>query len=144
MTTPLLPDFILKLFQDEVKKIALVFIKKLCDIFDLDVEDAKKKLGDAMDIEFVFTDNPHLKIVKKQKEIDPSERCIAKVYNKDRLGIRQCTRRRKDEECRLCKKHMNMLQERKLKYGTIEDEEIKEPLEVLKKKVIKLKKYTIY
>jgi hypothetical protein len=112
MTTPIIPEFILKLFQTEVSKIVDKEIEKLCKIYDIDFEEAKKKLGNT---EIKMTTDPGFKIVRNQKKIPPKqERCIARMFHG--LEIKQCTRAKCNKKG-FCGLHINT----QLRYGTIND-----------------------
>lgn len=120
MTTPLIPDFVLSLFQNEIIRINSDLLKKTCDIYNIDFEDAKNKLKKELHITFQIKQNEKIAIVKKQKIVEPAERCIARVFRKKDIEVLQCTRRKKD--CDFCKRHETMFNEKRLKYGTIHEE----------------------
>jgi hypothetical protein len=137
MTTPLVPDFILQLFQDEVHKINSVVVQKMCTIYKIDYEDAVAKLADEAAIKLTLSNNQKIKLVKKQKEADPKHRCQARVFRKKDLEVLQCTRKTPAEGACFCKRHQKMHDEGRLKYGTINDvkpDEISTPALVKKKK----------
>jgi hypothetical protein len=138
MTTPIVPDFILELFKNEIKKINLGLLEEMCKTYNIDIEEAKTKLKDSLNINFDLNKNEKIKIVNKQKELPSEERCIARLFRKKDMEVFQCSRRKK--ECDFCKKHEKMYDEDRLKYGTINDD-IPEALS--EKKLIKIKKKTI-
>ena len=138
MTTPIVPDFILELFKNEIKKINLGLLEEMCKTYSIDIEEAKTKLKDSLNINFDLNKNEKIKIVNKQKELPSEERCIARLFRKKDMEVFQCSRRKK--ECDFCKKHEKMYDEDRLKYGTINDD-IPEALS--EKKLIKIKKKTI-
>jgi len=138
MTTPIVPDFILELFKNEIKKINLDLLEEICKTYDINIEDAKNKLKDSLNINFELNKNEKIKIVNKQKELPTVERCVARLFRKKELEIVQCSRRKKN--CEFCKKHEKMYDEDRLKYGTINDDV---PEELSEKKLIKIKKKTI-
>jgi len=140
MTTPLIPDFILKLFQDEIRKVTSLMLEKFCQVFEIDLDEAKARLKNELNIELELTANPYIKIIKKQKQLEPSERCIANVFHKERLELCQCSRRKLFDDSKMCKRHHRMWADDRLQHGTIEDEKEGD----VKKKVLKLKKYVIY
>lgn len=137
MTTPCVPDFILNLFQNEIRKINLQMLEKFCKVFNVDIEDAKIKLKDQLNIVFEPVKNEIVTIVKKQKEIDPDKRCNARVLRKYEMG--QCSRK-KIEDCIFCKKHQKMNDAGKLKYSTIDSPVPKD----IKDKLENRKKYNVY
>lgn len=115
MTTPILPEFILKLFQNEVNGIVQKEIQKVCDLYKLDYDEVIKKLGH---VEINTTDTPGFRIMKKRETFAPKdERCIARMLHD--LEIKQCSKHKKDSE--FCGRHFNMHKNNKLKYGTIND-----------------------
>lgn len=136
MTTPCIPDFILLLFQNEIKKINLIFLENICKEYNIDFNEAKNKFKD---INFELTNIEQIKIVKKQKEHPSEIRCIARVYKQKDLEVIQCTRR-KGIDCNFCKRHNDMYLEKRLKYGTINDEI---PIEISSSILSKKKKYSI-
>lgn len=116
MTTPIIPEFVLKLFQDEVNKIVQCEIKRLCEIYKIDYEDAKDKLGL---VELKTTPHPGFRLLKKNKKItDKDQRCMARMLHD--LEVRQCSRQR-GEECDLCGIHAKMKSKGRLKYGLMSD-----------------------
>jgi DUF438 domain-containing protein len=136
MTTPILPEFVLHLFQHEVTKIVNAEVKKVCELYELNYEEVIGKLGQ---VELETTDHPGFRIMKKNEKIAPKDvRCIARMLHD--LEVKQCTRKH-CEGSNLCKRHHNMRKDNRLKYGTINDpipDELRS--EVLNEK----KKNTIY
>lgn len=115
MTTPIIPDFILSLFQNEVNKIVQSEIKRLCEMYSLNFEEVKGKMGL---VELNTTEFPEIRIMKKSEKIAPKdERCIARMLHE--LEVKQCSRKQKEDG--LCGKHFALKANNKLKYGTIKD-----------------------
>lgn len=116
MTTPILPEFILKLFQNEVNNIVQTEIKKVCELYQLNFDEVIQKLGH---IEIKTTEHPGFQIIKKKKNIVSKEkRCLARLLCD--LEIKQCSKP-KIEDCDFCGLHMRLNEENKLKYGKIND-----------------------
>jgi hypothetical protein len=138
MTAPVVPDFILNLFKNEIKKINLTIIENLCKIYNIDIDEAKLKLQDSLNINFELNKNEKLHFTTKQKELPTEDRCIARLFIKKDIEITQCSRRKKD--CDFCKKHKKMNIEGRLKYGTINEEK---PSEISDTKLNKIKKKSI-
>lgn len=138
MTAPVVPDFILNLFKNEIKKINLTIIENLCKIYNIDIDEAKLKLQDSLNINFELNKNEKLHFTTKQKELPTEDRCIARLFIKKNIEITQCSRRKKD--CDFCKKHKKMNIEGRLKYGTINEEK---PSEISDTKLNKIKKKSI-
>jgi len=138
MTTPIIPDFILDLFKDEIKKINLVLLEEMCKIYNIDIDDAKLKLQDSLNINFKLKNNEKIKILKKRKDTPSEERCIARLFRKSELIILQCNCKKKEGD--FCKRHLKMENERRLKYGTINDEI---PEELSDENLKKIKKKSI-
>lgn len=110
MTTPIIPDFILKLFQGEVDKIVQKEIQKVCELYHLNYEEVKTKLGH---VELKTTETNGFRIMKKNETFAPSEiRCMARMLHD--LEIKQCSKRRSVGA--YCKKHA-----KHNKYGNIND-----------------------
>lgn len=143
MTSPLVPEFIFEMFEREVTKINTVIVEKMCQIYDLDVTEAKERLSKELSINFniVHEDIEQIKIVKKhnnkaksnkandgegsskdvEEENDINEQCEARVFVSTDLVVKQCSRS-KMAESNLCKLHQRLKDEGKLKYGTINEE----------------------
>lgn len=136
MTTPILPEFVLRLFQNEVTKIVHAEVKRVCELYELNYEEVIQKLGH---VELETTEHPGFRIMKKKEKVAPKEvRCIARMLHD--LEVKQCTRRH-CEDSNLCTRHHNMRANNRLKYGTMNDplpDELRP--EVLNEK----KKSTIY
>lgn len=139
MTTPLLPDVILDLFQDEVKKINKSYIAELCKIYNIDFEEACQKMEEAGNISFTLVDNQYVKLVKKHKPVEDNERCHARIYSQKDLIVAQCSRQKRDET-NFCRMHAKMRDEGRLKYGTIHD---KTPEEISDSKLKSKKKFKL-
>jgi hypothetical protein len=138
MTAPVVPDFVLNLFKNEIKKINLIIIENLCKIYKIDIDDAKLKLEDSLNMNFELNKNDKLQFTTKQKELPVEDRCIARLFYKKQLEVTQCSRRKKN--CEFCKKHDKMNIEGRLKYGTINEEK---PAEISETQLLKLKKKSI-
>lgn len=116
MTTPILPDFVLKLFQEEIDRIAKAEIKKVCEAYELDYAEVCEKIGR---VELEPTAHPGFRIMRKKEKVAPKDvRCNARMLHD--LEVKQCTRKRCDGH-KLCGKHLDMQTKNRLKYGTIDD-----------------------
>jgi hypothetical protein len=112
MTAPILPSFILELFTNEVQKIVHKEIAKVCELYDLNIDEVEAKLGR---VELHCTETPGFRIMKKRESIAPKEvRCIARMVHD--LDVKQCSKKRGSNSC-FCGKHNKS----NLKYGTIND-----------------------
>lgn len=140
MTTPVIPDFVMKLFQNEITKINLNLLNNFCKLFKVDVEEAKTKLKTELHVSLDFDKNEKIKFVKKHKEADPEVRCCARVFRKKELEVGQCPRRRADGCGEFCKRHKTMFDEGRLKYGMVTEEK---PEEISSPKLSKKKKVTL-
>ena len=135
MTTPIIPDFILKLFQNEINTINNNLLNNFCKLFKIDLEDAKNKLKNELNISLEIDKNEKIKIVKKHKDAPQEERCCARVYRQKDLEVGQCPRKHANDCGDFCKRHKKMHDEGRLKYGTINQTIPKEiSPEVLNKK----------
>lgn len=116
MTTPILPEFVLKLFQDEVNKIVQKQVKRLCVEYEIDYDEALQKLGT---LELKTTKHPGFRLLKKNEKItEKDQRCLARMLHD--LEVKQCSRQ-KGEGCELCGMHAKMKSKGRLKYGTVND-----------------------
>ena len=114
MTNPILPEFILQLFQDEIDKIVESKLKQVCELYELDFDEVAEKVGH---VRIDMTKTPGFKIIKKYEHIPTEDRCIARMFTESE--IIQCSKKHKDGE--LCARHSKMRLENTLKYGTIND-----------------------
>lgn len=112
MTAPIIPEFILQLFQNEVNEIVRKQVSKVCEMYKLDLDEVQNRLGL---IELECTETPGFRLMKKKESFaPPEERCTARMLHD--LEIKQCSKR-KFGDTHLCRKHGGM----NLKYGTIHD-----------------------
>ena len=66
MTTPIIPEFIVELFANEIYKINLRIVDIICSKYNLNVDDVKQTLEKDLNISFTInTDN--IKLIKKNK-----------------------------------------------------------------------------
>lgn len=140
MTTPVVPDFILTLFQNEINKIAGGILEKVCKLYKLDIDEVKKRLKDEMRIDVSISSNERIKVVKTQAVLPPEERCIARVFHRADLCLIQCSRRH-CPNAQFCKRHQKMIDIAPLPYGTVKEPVPKTVVNRLKKiKVTKVHK----
>jgi hypothetical protein len=149
MTCTIVPDFILKLFEREIAKVVERVVVKMCEEYDIDVNDAKTRLKDSMDInlDVVDEDIEQVKIVKKHNTStnktdisSNSNMCEARLYIASELCVRQCSRS-KFESGRFCKTHQKQFDANALKWGTIHDDK---PEEISTAKLKNKVKKTLY
>jgi hypothetical protein len=147
MTCAIVPDFILKMFEREIAKIVERVVVKMCDEYDIDIEDAKTKLKDSLDIDLqvVNADIEQVKIVKKNsasttKTEVGANTCEARLFIQSELVVRQCSRSKLDN-CRFCKTHQKQFDSNSLKWGTIHDDK---PDEISTAKLKQKMKKTLY
>ena len=148
MTSPIIPDFILKMFEKEVTKINLLIIEKICNHYELDIHDVKQQLSNDLNINFdIINDNiEQIKVVKKHNSkpdtdnIDKTSLCIARVFIQSDLKVIECSRHKVDGN-EFCKLHLKLHQSNTLKYGTIND---KKPDEISTAKLNRKNKRNIY
>lgn len=140
MTSIIIPDFIFKLFTQKILEINNMIINKMCEHYNLDIDEAHKFLEKEMKIKFkiIGEDIEQVKIVKKhkkkEKQNDTNESsnalastssssscyCDARVFLKNELIVKQCSRC-KLEGSSFCKIHHKLNQNGQLKYGTIHE-----------------------
>lgn len=120
MTTPLVPSFIAKLFEEEVKKIQVDVVYRICEMFALD----EHEVLESLDIRSVEFHNTQVKIVKKRETAYGSktdtDKCIARVYDVYQHEFHQCKKSR-ISGCKFCKLHRGLRQKNALKWDTIND-----------------------
>lgn len=120
MTTPFIPDFIVKLFEKEIYSININILHAICKRYSIDFDDAKETLKKDLNInlDVVKNDIYNLKISKKRtygKNTPQEKRCIGRVYHKQDNEYVQCIRK-KQGDCNTCKTHS-----KSCPYGTIDD-----------------------
>jgi hypothetical protein len=115
MTTPIIPEFVLKLFENEINKIVQGEIKRVCNHYALSYEDVTKKLGR---VSITSTETPGFRLMKKNEKFAPDEqRCCARMLHD--LEVKQCSRSKTQAD--MCTMHNNMRKNNRLRYGTIHD-----------------------
>jgi len=138
MTAVIIPESILRLFQNEILKINLNLLENICKIYEIDINEAKEKLKEIYNIHFELEDINSIKYSKKHKEVEKDIRCIARIYKQNEVCVSQCMKK-KINNCDFCKKHDRIFKSDKLQYGTIN-----EPIpEAIERKLIKKKKNTL-
>lgn len=121
MTTPIVPDLILGLFQNEINKINLDLLEKVCQIYKINYQEAVERLKNELKVNLVINKDERIKIVKTRPELNSNERCIARCFKRSDLDLVQCTLRHYPDK-NFCKRHQNMFDNGTLKFGTINDE----------------------
>lgn len=119
MTTPLVPSFLLKLFEAELHKVNSKIVDRICELYNLNKKEVHEKLGIMMFTEVDIKDDKKMKIVRitPHKEVPKDNRCIARYYNKDNKEVMQCKKLAK-MQC-FCMSHYNLSRQDYLRYGTI-------------------------
>jgi hypothetical protein len=145
MTSPIIPDFILKLFEQEVTKVNLSVVEVLCNHFSIDINEAKAVVEKNCGLRFnvIGESIEHIKIVKSTKPKKVSETkqdkacdsdvkqnianncCDARIFLANDLVVRQCSRS-KLVGSNFCKMHQQKVESGKLKYGTIHEDKPEE------------------
>lgn len=136
MTSISIPDFVFQMFIKKITEINLGVVKKLCEKYNINEEEAKTYLETELKMDFnvVSEEIEQIKVVKKHKKPDDIERkqndqssssssssfCDARVFVANELIVKQCSRS-KLEGCNFCKSHQKLYEEGKLKYGTIHE-----------------------
>jgi hypothetical protein len=121
MTTPIMPDFIADMFNEEIRRIQEDVVERICKDFGLDKAKVMEKLG--MDKPYVqfsgmrfkilrYYDTPYGSKVKKDK-------CIARIHNAADNTLHQCKKSQSCEE--FCKGHYDKKNTSGLNWGTIHD-----------------------
>lgn len=116
MTTPLIPDFIVSLYQNEVNAIVKRVLKQVVKKYQLPEDEV---LGLAFQkLQIIPETEEKIRIIKSKprKLLESNERCMARVKATDGT-YSQCKFRFKDAECKFCKRH----QTKPSKYGSIND-----------------------
>lgn len=121
MTASILPEFILKLLENEMMNATLEIVEYLCIEYSLPFEEVKSKLSKHMAITFNADTTKSFKVTKKNKrliKIHPDERCVANMFNVDHKCITQCTLKRVCAS-EYCTVHKRMVAMGRLRFGTI-------------------------
>jgi hypothetical protein len=121
MTTPLVPWFISELFKQEISKIQVDIVERLCRAYGLDKSEVLREL-DIPEIEFV--DNT-VRIIKRCDATYGSKtntkKCVARVYDKNERTLLQCKRSQKKGCGEYCKSHHDLVKQNKLTLGKVSD-----------------------
>ena len=121
MTTPLMPDFIADLFNEEIAKIREEIVDRICNDFGLDKIVVMKKLG--LDKPIVKFSGMHFKILKFYETPYGSKngkaKCIARIHNASENTLHQCKKSQKKEG--FCLTHYEKNKTTGLNWGTIHD-----------------------
>lgn len=121
MTTPLMPDFIADLFNEEIRRVQVKIVDRICDDFGLDKTKVMEKLGfnkgcvkfSGMRFKILkYYDTPYGSVNKKDK-------CIARIHNASENTLHQCKRSQSCGE--FCKTHFDKKNKTGLNWGTIHD-----------------------
>jgi hypothetical protein len=121
MTTPIIPEFIVELFANEIYKINIRMVDIICTKYNLNVDDVKQTLEKELKISLTIDPSKTIiKLIKKNKygsKTTKENRCQGRVYHKDDNEYVQCSRK-KFENTSCCKTHNC-----KQPYGNINDPE---------------------
>ena len=115
----MIPEFILTLFENEIKAIIKKTNLAISVEYNLNVEDLNKFVEDkvGLKLEIIPDEVENFQIKKtKNKVIEPEKRCIGRL-KKNGLFC-QCKFKFGENENKLCGKHSKCVV---LKYGTIND-----------------------
>jgi len=124
MTTPLIPDFVINMFENEIRGI----IKQVIDVgvehFGVDENEFKKRVEKkvGMKLTLVTEDTEIVRILKTKPRKLPADedRCLARVL---KCGMYdRCKFHKHEDNDHVCKKHMKCT-----KYGLIIDQETSAP-----------------
>jgi hypothetical protein len=119
MTTPMIPDFNFKLYQDEILKVINVVVKVISDHHQIDAEKLKKTIERHADICFTIVpdDVEKVRIIKSKPRKLPEEgdRCTSHIRTPEGLFM-QCRCKKADNKDN-CKRHTK----KPSQYGTISE-----------------------
>jgi Leucine-rich repeat (LRR) protein len=106
MTSPLIPDFIVSLYQNEVNAIVKRILKHVCKKYDLPNEEVLALADNKLQV--VPESQEKIRIIRSRprKLVESNERCIARVKATDGT-FSQCKLRFKDAKCKYCTRHQN-------------------------------------
>lgn len=124
MTTPMIPDFIIDMFENEIRKVMNDALTVVAKEYNLDLQQIRRKVEKKIEMKLEIVPDTYetVKITKlKPRKIpDPESRCLARV-KKDNI-ICQCSFQAADGAGKqFCTRHLT-----KMRYGTINDPPIKE------------------
>lgn len=122
MTTPLIPWFISDIFKAEVNKIQVDVVDRVCQVYGLD----KKEVLRSIEIPEIKFKDSSVRIIRKYP--DPygskssTEKCPARVYDKNERTLCRCKRSQREGCNGYCKSHYDVIQRHgKLVLGTVDD-----------------------
>lgn len=117
MTSHMIPEYIIKLYEDEIRKTAFEMAVTILKNMNIEVnDDITNKL--TLKLKLVSEDDEFIRITKTRRNI-PEKRCEARISRKGVLV--QCTRSYKGDD-KKCSAH-----QKNNKHGTIHDTYPAEP-----------------
>ena len=132
---PIIDFSFLKIFGNTLKQQNLKLIKRICEDYNLNLDELTKKY--LYDNSINLNNNKSPLIIKKKREIDKSLLCMARVISGSEE--KQCSFK-KCEKCDYCKNHNKILLiDKELKHGRIDEVYINKKIETTSK-TIKIKK----
>lgn len=121
MTTPLMPDFIADMFNDEIRRIQEELIDRICREFKLEKAVVMKKMG--LDGPCIKFSGMRFKILKyydtKYGSKKKTDKCIARIHNASENTLHQCKKSRCCGD--FCMTHFDKKESTGLNWGTIHD-----------------------
>lgn len=127
MTTVMVPDFIINMYEDEVKKVVNQVIVHISERFEINKDEIIEGVEKNLEMKLNVVPDSELKVVithkKPRAQINQETRCIARL-KKGGLFY-QCSCKRNEAYDMLCTRHGKATS---LKHGTINDELPKENL----------------
>lgn len=106
MTAPMIPDYVLTLYENEIRKIVKKCIARISEENSLSAADLENQVADIISLKIVSEDFEKVTITKKiaKKVVSDENRCVGRMK---RQGVfAQCTRCGKDVDGELlCKSH---------------------------------------
>ena len=116
MTTSMIPDYVLALYENEIRKVVQKVLKNISEEFNIDIKELEKSAASEVTLKLISEDFESVTITRKNKVkklVENEKRCVARI-KKNGLYM-QCTRESKDDM--MCKMHST----KKLLHGTIND-----------------------
>lgn len=120
MTTPMIPDYIITLYENEIRKVVRSVLTVVSEDYNLNLKELEAKASNIIRLELIPEEFENISITKKKGniKIDDANRCIARM-KKNGIFV-QCTRTGKPNQ--MCKTHS-----KKHAFGTINDPLPEEP-----------------
>ena len=84
MTTPMIPDYIITLYENEIRKVVRSVLTVVSEDYNLNLKELEAKASNIIRLELIPEEFENISITKKKGniKIDDANRCIARMKKK--------------------------------------------------------------